>query len=937
MAQTIEERDLKEIKSKSRLIVKEFEGLLNLVSNNQMYDSEIQEIISNSFDENNANRLFKNEKVIVEDDINPDLSERKRNVEITTYLSNFNLQYNKTSDFSVSFDDIEISELYNRDYFFVIATLTRNFSSTYSKDTIPYSPLTWNVELEIIKNDSGKWLASISGFTNSAEPDFLSLDSFKVDVLKSSNPMVSLASSIEETETEETEESPEILITEAAYDEEYYSFITLGEKAFSEERYDDAYTAFEAAKNIKNYDSYSTLMLGRSKRLNEVQVLNSKENLIDLYSRQAFDAERRGDIEIALKRYANLYKIAGEKVYQDKVNTLEKRLRAKEDVVFFLSLPTNKSLIKELEKKAKGKNKNVEYDLGKALLMQKIYSGPSQIKDLSLALSPLEELLKREPDFIRARLTRSKVYNALGDYGNSLNDLSYLISKNPNDYPFYIERGKIYLLMNLVDNAIQDFLKASEINPIAPAGHFELGKIYLSKNNKAEAEYHFKQCISAQYSDPTFHYFYALSLKEKDFFKYLDHLKIAREFDGKQSFEIQIEKELAEVGMIAENFVLQNELEKASSYITKALEVNSNSVGILISNSIFLKAKKQYSESIPILERLLTMNSNSPRIKYELADNYSRAGRFDQSLKLFTFILSDLAESKKRYLRGSSSNPNVVLAYDREILKNYVGLADLYFNNKKFNEAIEYYTSAKEMPDLQEEYFIIRLAQAYFYIGDSKEALSTINYGLKLNPNNFHYYYLRGEIYFKENDFKNSITNFTKAATDPKLKDDSNFQLALLNYIDRKFEQTFIHLKQVGPTSKFWEYSIEYGALLSLRLNYKEEENYYFDELEKFYANFSSNKNKYFTILVTKDLIKNNLEAAETKALELLKNQPNNSRLLYSMAMVNLKNGKEDAGVNYLDRCLRTNQLYEADLYIDPEFEKVLTKKVNKLVKDYFK
>ncbi|WP_332913315.1 hypothetical protein [Algoriphagus boritolerans] len=117
-AQGLEERDVKEIKSKSRLIVKEFEGLLNLISNNQMYDSEIEEIIANSLDSKNVNRLFKDPKVIVEDDLNPELINKKRNVDINTYLANFNLQYNKTSDFSVFFDDITVSDVFNKNYYF---------------------------------------------------------------------------------------------------------------------------------------------------------------------------------------------------------------------------------------------------------------------------------------------------------------------------------------------------------------------------------------------------------------------------------------------------------------------------------------------------------------------------------------------------------------------------------------------------------------------------------------------------------------------------------------------------------------------------------------------------------------------------------------------------------------------------------------------------
>jgi hypothetical protein len=76
------------------------------------------------------------------------------------------------------------------------------------------------------------------------------------------------------------------------------------------------------------------------------------------------------------------------------------------------------------------------------------------------------------------------------------------------------------------------------------------------------------------------------------------------------------------------------------------------------------------------------------------------------------------------------------------------------------------------------------------------------------------------------------------------------------------------------------------------------------------------------------------LYESENACLELLKHEPNNARLLYALALINLKNGKEDAGFNYMERCLRTQELLLADLYIDPEFEKLENRKLKKLIKD---
>lgn len=92
-------------------------------------------------------------------------------------------------------------------------------------------------------------------------------------------------------------------------------------------------------------------MLGRSKRLYEVQLLNSEEYLIELYSKQAFTSHKNGDLEIAIKRYQSILKLKEDSNVLRNLDILEKRVLAKGDVTFFLTLPANNDLLKDLNKK----------------------------------------------------------------------------------------------------------------------------------------------------------------------------------------------------------------------------------------------------------------------------------------------------------------------------------------------------------------------------------------------------------------------------------------------------------------------------------------------------------------------------------------------------------------------------------------------------------
>lgn len=82
-----------------------------------------------------------------------------------------------------------------------------------------------------------------------------------------------------------------------------------------------------------------------------------------------------------------------------------------------------------------------------------------------------------------------------------------------------------------------------------------------------------------------------------------------------------------------------------------------------------------------------------------------------------------------------------VTAYIQQLLKEkpnnaktFAEVGDIYFDQRKFNEAIEYYKKTIAMePDDVDSYNDIGLA--YHYIGKSDEGLKYVEEGIKKNPN----------------------------------------------------------------------------------------------------------------------------------------------------------------------------------------------------------
>lgn len=160
-----------EIQAIARDKVKNLIDLLNTLTFEDISAFEQDEVIKNSFLPN-ANQIFLNDGVIIEDDIDPNHSSSAAVVDtpVETYLRNLALFYTKTASPSIRYSNVRVLPVLGTATPYVKVFFTTTFTSKHTKIDKPYVPTNRVAEFKVER--AGKqWLVLITrlAFENPGE------------------------------------------------------------------------------------------------------------------------------------------------------------------------------------------------------------------------------------------------------------------------------------------------------------------------------------------------------------------------------------------------------------------------------------------------------------------------------------------------------------------------------------------------------------------------------------------------------------------------------------------------------------------------------------------------------------------------------------------------------------------------------------------------
>jgi tetratricopeptide (TPR) repeat protein len=182
-----------------------------------------------------------------------------------------------------------------------------------------------------------------------------------------------------------------------------------------------------------------------------------------------------------------------------------------------------------------------------------------------------------------------------------------------------------------------------------------------------------------------------------------------------------------------------------------------------------------YKMAEPILQQMLLQNTRNPEVYQMLATIYYDKGQFSKAIKTFkraleidptytdasvglSIILNDLGkydEGKQVFIdaqtqldkKAGKNDPFV----DEKLSSKHEELADLYFQYKRFNEALEQLLRAQKLSTRKAE-ITMRIAEVYVQLGQNDRAVKDLRSLIREYPHFVPARLKLGVIYYNSNN-----------------------------------------------------------------------------------------------------------------------------------------------------------------------------------------
>lgn len=337
-----------------------------------------------------------------------------------------------------------------------------------------------------------------------------------------------------------------------------------------------------------------------------------------------------------------------------------------------------------------------------------------------------------------------------------------------------------------------------------------LANIYKNLNNVILGMDYIKTAIDINPKNPKLHFLYGVMLDEANNYEAsIEQYNLALEYGDKspELLEILENKWTQNVvnnptsaqGYINLGAIYQKlgNYEAAKAQYLKATQMNPNDEVAFYNLASLYIQQKNYQAAIGIYNQLLDKNAKNVEVLEYKAEAYKKMSQFEQALHQYEMILAI-----------DPNNKNAKIESDNIILNNFSGAKleqylltkaqrdtnsyEAQFNyalelhkNKKYDEAIKYYTKALNLNPAKEETYI-NLAQIYIEQKKFSEASAIAQKGLLILPNS-------AELTAYLNDAKNySIgAQFDKATA---LFEQKKFPEAIGEYLKIENKTTEVYL-----------------------------------------------------------------------------------------------------------------------------------------------
>ncbi|WP_165939988.1 tetratricopeptide repeat protein [Dyadobacter psychrotolerans] len=727
-----------------RKVEKGLNDLLNTISFEDLGDFERKALRTDSYG-NSVNKVFYNDKVIIEDDINPEHISGKTGTDlpIDRYLSDFELFYPKSVDRTILFTDFDVSALKKSEYYYVKVYFKSQFNSRHNQIKIPYGQVRRVAEVRAEKKGK-KWLTYIMRVAFVTEIDsaksplndvLLTSDSIAVNGGKQIAEVISEAENLRNKERE----------TERKALEEYNSWLTTGDKAFASRDYDKALEAYTEAEKRNDFDD----LLPRRK-IYQVKRAFEKEKqtqveLLREYLAKGSIAQKKRNYTEAVGYYKKAFELKPDSLA---LGATIKQLNQKSSVKTELDEKYNSGkyaeVIKDYSKILRKEKSNSDYYLGRGLAYVMTNESDRALKDFTQSI---------ELDFsnLAALKARAELFATKKDYPKAAADLTSYLNIDDSADDVFARRAKYRILTRNTAGAFEDYNKAVELSPKYPGHYFSRGILFFQTENYPNAVTDFSNGLKLDNKHSESYYNRGLA-----YVKLSQPEQAGQDFAQLRKLGINADQQ-QQIGLIVNHY-----FEKAFKSLADKKYENAIKE---FDETIFIKpdiseAWYHRGQSFTALsDTLAALESYDRAISFR--PDYSQA--FFERAQLW-FGLGKFEKAAADYRKSYEINPLNYLAN--------AGEAHAYYEQKWFDKAIVSYQFikinekkiGKSFSDSVFANIYNQLGVSLFLTGQTAKAIEEFDRAIARNENFSDAYCNRGKAYEKENSLRRAVADFKKSA-----------------------------------------------------------------------------------------------------------------------------------------------------------------------------
>jgi tetratricopeptide (TPR) repeat protein len=759
-----------------RKVEKGLNDLLNTITFEDLGEFERKAIINDSYG-NSPNKIFFDDQVIIEDDLNPEHTTSKNSIDLPVgkYLANFELFYPKSTDYTILFSDFKVSKLKKSDYYYVKVYFKSQFKGQHKQIGQAYKQHNRVAEVRAEKKGK-KWSTYITRVafvgTEDSNEDTSNDVELVADSPVASNQQVEESLNEADIAREKERELERLAL------EEYNKWLDLGDKALAARDYDKALEAYTEAEKRNDFDDLlPRRKIYQVKRAFEKEKQTQNELLREYLIKGSIAQKKRNYTE-AIGFYNKAFELKPDSVaLGETIKILNQKSRIKTELDEKYIAGRYSEVIKDYSRILKNEKDNSDYFLGRGLAY-------ARTNDLDRAIKDYNQAIELDYANLAALSARAELHVFRNNNPKAIADLTSYLNIDNTATEILTRRAELRILTKNTSGAFEDFTRAIELDSKNAVLYYSRGMLAFQTGDYsgAVADYSKAISINSKYADAYYHRGLSyIKSKEvvkagKDFqdlrklsinsqqeeqialianqyldvalatFNKKDYSQAIKEFDS----VIHIRPATAEAWFYRANcFQNSRDTLSAISSYDSAISYRESYVDALFERGQLLYSMKKYNAAATDFQKAFKIMPTLFKALAGEGDALFAQDLFDKVIPVFEFI-----KANEKRIGSSLSAWEFAEAYHK------LGIA--YFRTQQPTKAIDEYDRAiNKLDNFSDAYYNRGLA--YESIGNLRRAISDHRKSVELDAINPRKYLSLGFALAKDENYQESILSFSEA------------------------------------------------------------------------------------------------------------------------------------------------------------------------------